>query len=135
MLSQKNYNADVRLGSKYISELVFTLLRTEGFAGSVFHWQFLITYKIFRNSKVWSILYHGSVGWVKSTECYMFTYTFWAFFIIFHKRFCFFLSFSFLFWWSIKYPQQNINQRETGIDDQRLSLEPYASVSCHVLMF
>ena len=38
-------------------------------------------------SKVWSMLHQGSVGWVQSRECYfMFTYTFWHFFVIFHHK-------------------------------------------------
>ena len=36
-----------------------------------------------------------------------------------------FLSFLLLFWWSIEFPQQNINQSETGIGDKKLSEELY----------
>ena len=37
-----------------------------------------------------------------------------------------FFSFSFRFWWSIKFPQQNINQSETEIGDKKLSVQLYA---------
>ena len=57
---------------------------------------------------------------IQSKECYfMFTYSFLSFFI---KKFVF-SSFSFLFLWSIKIPQQNINHSETGIDDEKLPVE------------
>ena len=38
------------------------------------------------------------------------------------KNFCYFHIF---FWWSIKFTQQNINQSETQIGDQQLSVELY----------
>ena len=39
----------------------------------------------------------------------MFTYTFFHFFVIFHQKTLFLpLLILFLFWWSIKFPQQNI---------------------------
>ena len=49
--------------------------------------------------------YHknGSVGRVQSKECYfMLTYTFLAFFVIFHQKICFYNFHSF-FWWSSKF--------------------------------
>ena len=76
--------------------------------------------------KVWSILQQGSVGRVHSKECYfIFTYTFLAFCCCFSlKNVCFF-HFHFLFWWSIEFLQQNINQSETWIGDKKLSVELY----------
>ena len=47
---------------------------------------------------------------------FMFTYTFSA---------LGFYHFGFIFWWSIKFPQQNINQSETGIGDKELPVELY----------
>ena len=39
-----------------------------------------------------------------------------------------FYYFQFFFRWSMKFPQQNINQSETGIRGQKLSVEMYVSV-------
>ena len=61
-----------------------------------------------------------SVGVVQSKNCYfMYTYTFLAFFYCFSSLFfSFFFSFR-----SIKFPQQNLNQSETGIGDKNLSVK------------
>ena len=74
------------------------------------------------------MLHHSSVGQVHVEECYiMFTYTFLAFFICFSSKQLRFYHFHFFFWYSIKFPQQNINQSETGIGDKKLSLELHES--------
>ena len=86
----------------------------------MFHWQFLHIY-------IFSVC--GSVGWFQSKECYfIFVYTCWHFFLFSIKKFMF-LSFSLFFWWSIKFPQQNINQWETGIGDKKLLVELYLNYS------
>ena len=56
-------------------------------------------------------------------KCYVILlYAFLAFFfLLFLVKFVF-LLFSFLFWWSIKFPQQNINQSETWIGGFQLSV-------------
>ena len=43
-----------------------------------------------------------------------------AFFVLFHYKIS-----VFFFWWSIKFPPQNINQLETGIGGPKLSVELY----------
>ena len=48
--------------------------------------------------------------------------TFHITFLAFSKKLCFY-QFHFLFWWSNKFSQQNINQSETGIGDKKLSVE------------
>ena len=62
-----------------------------------------------RLSKVWSMLYHASVGGVQNKNSTLYFHLLvWLFF---HHKICvhdFFL-------WSIKFPQQNINQSETWI--------------------
>ena len=120
---------------------------------SVFHWQFLFTYMLHHGSvgsmlhrgsvgsmlhhgsvgsmlhhgSVGSMLHHGSVGQVHSKKCYfMFAYTFETVFCCFSSKNLCFYHFHFFFWWSIKFPQQNINQSETGTDDKKLSVELYA---------
>ena len=79
-----------------------------------------------RISKVWSMLYHGSVGPVQSKNSYfMFTYTLFGIFCCFSsKKMCFY-NFHDFFRWNIKFPQQNINQSETGIGHKKLSMELY----------
>ena len=77
-----------------------------------------ISYHLYflRISKVWGMLHHGSMRRVQSKKSYfMFTYNFLVVFCCFSSKsfyFCFF------FWWNIKFPQQNINQSETGIGDK-----------------
>ena len=81
-----------------------------------------------RLSKVWNMFHHGSVSQVlKKNTTVCFHLLFWVvllllFFII---KFVF-LSFLFLFWWSIKFPQLNINQSEAGFRGLKLSVELYA---------
>ena len=43
------------------------------------------------------------------------------FFFFFHPNMCFY----FIFWWSIKFLQQNINQSESRIGEKKLSVELY----------
>ena len=43
----------------------------------------------------------------------------WQFFVVFHKKICFYNFYSF-FWRSIGFPQQNINESETATDDKKL---------------
>ena len=78
---------------------------------SVFHRQFLITYFLCI-SKVSSMLHHGSVGQVHSKECYfMFTYTFWHFFVVFYQNICVFVLSIYLF---DRYLIININRISTN---------------------
>ena len=75
-----------------------------------------------RVPNVWSMLHrmlhHGSVGRVLGKECYfLFTCAFLTFFCCFSTKKLSFYYFNFFFWQSIKFPQQNINQLETGIGD------------------
>ena len=75
--------------------------------------------------KVSSMLYHGPVGRVHSKKYYfIFTYSSLAFFV-FRQKICFY-HFRLFFWWSVEFPQQNINQSETKIGDEKLSVELYA---------
>ena len=47
-------------------------------------------------------------------------------FLFFNKKNCVFIIFIFFFWWSIEYPQQNINQSQTGTGDKKFfSVELY----------
>ena len=70
----------------------------------------------------------GQWGRVQSKKCH-FKFTYAAGFavvvvVVFHEKLCFYHShFSFL--WSIRFPQQNINQTETRIGDKKLSVELY----------
>ena len=84
------------------------------FINEWFHWQFLITYR-------------GSVERVQSKKRYlMFTYVFLAILLLFFiKKLCFY-HFHDFFWRSIKFPQQNINHSQTGIDNKKLSVEMHA---------
>ena len=93
-----------------------------------------ISYHLYflRISKVSSMLHHGSVWQAHSKECYFnFAYNFLALFCYFlSKNFCFY-PFHFLFWWSIKFPQQNINQSVIETGDDKLS----ETVCSNTLMF
>ena len=51
---------------------------------------------------------------------------FWYFFCFSSKNLCFY-HFHFFFWWAIKFPQQSINQLETGIGDKKLSVKLYVN--------
>ena len=83
-----------------------------------------ISYHLYflRISKVSSMLHHGSMGQAHSKECYF------CYFL--SKNFCFY-PFHFLFWWSIKFPQQNINQSVIETGDNKLS----ETVCNNTLMF
>ena len=82
-----------------------------------------------RISKISSMLHHGSVGQAHSKECYFnFTCNFLTLFCYFSSKNLCFYRFHFLFWWSIKFPQQNINQSVTETGDKKLSLELYARI-------
>ena len=74
----------------------------------------------FYHSEVCSTSYNRSVGRIQNKEC--FQLLFWHFLLFLIIKF---LSFSFFFWWSIKFPQKNINRSETRIRGQKLSKEPY----------
>ena len=60
-------------------------------------------------------------------QCYfLFTYTFLAFFVVFHQKICVFIYlfiYSFIYLWNINFPQENIDELETGIGDRKLSVE------------
>ena len=68
-----------------------------------------------RLSKIWSIIYHGSLEQVQSIECnFMFTCAYLAFFFNY-----------FLFLVLLSYPRNNINHWETRIDNKKLPVEVY----------
>ena len=82
------------------------------------------------------MLHHGPVGRVQSKECYfMFTYILLAYVFVFHQKICVFVFFIYFFGWSIKFPQQNINQSEIGTGDKKLSEELYVSEKNDVTVF
>ena len=64
-------------------------------------------------------------------QCYfLFTYTFLAFFVVFHQKIYLFIYlfihsfiYSFIYLWNINFPQENIDELETGIGDRKLSVE------------
>ena len=82
---------------------------------------FTISYHLhfLRISKSRSMLHHGSVWRVQSSECYfMFTFTFFTFLLLLLLLLSLLLLFFFcFFWWSIKFPQHNINLPKTEIRD------------------
>ena len=89
--------------------------------GHNLHREFLETY---RNSR-FSVVYFDAC---LSKDCYfIFPFAFLVFFLLFIKIFVFYY-FHFFSWWSIKFPQQNINQLETIIFDKKLSVELYVRV-------
>ena len=63
---------------------------------------------------------------VKNPTLYLNILSWLLFLILFFIKKLVSLPFSFLFWWSIEFPQQNICQSETGIGDTKLPLELYA---------
>ena len=86
-----------------------------------------------RLSKVWSILHHGSVGRIHNKVFFNpFIYFLDIFLLCFIIKFMF-LSFSFFFWWSIKFPQQNINQSETRIGGFQLAGKLCANRQAYVV--
>ena len=78
----------------------------------------------FRISKVLSMLHHGSVGkfTVNNATLYLKTLS-WHFLLFFIKKICVFIIFISFFDEVSNFSQQNINQLETGIDDEKLSVE------------
>ena len=61
---------------------------------------------------------YKSVFYWQFLVSYIFSVSFkFGVFVLYH--------FHFSFWWSIKFPQQNNNQSETGIGDKKLSVELY----------
>ena len=91
----------------------------------MFHWQFLITYISSVPLKVWACYIMGQWRWItaKNTILYL-TILSWHFLSLFIKKIVF-LFFSFLFWQSIEFPQQNIEQSKTWIGDLILSAQLY----------
>ena len=76
------------------------------------------------------MFHHGSLGQVLSKEYYfVFTYNFLTFFLFCFSSKVFFFDFYFFFRQSIKFPQQNINQSETGIGDMKLSPAMYDHIN------
>ena len=53
----------------------------------------------------------------------MFKCTFLAVSVDFHHKICFFHFLFFFFRWSIKFPQQKVNQSEIGKGDKKVSME------------
>ena len=95
---------------------------------SVFHWQFLITCFLCI-SKVWRMLHQGSVraNSVQRMLLYVYIYFCCCCCCCFpSKKLCFY-HFHFSFWWSIKFPQQNIHLSETRIGVKELWLELYVA--------
>ena len=74
----------------------------------------MITICFLRLSKVWNILHHGSVGRVHEKMLLNALIYVFGIFCFSWQNLCFH-HFDFFFWWSIKFPQQNINQSETWI--------------------
>ena len=97
--------------------------------------QFLITY-IFSVSVKFGACYIRVSG--ASSEYrrlfYVCIYYFRFFFSFFIKKLCFYY-FHFFSWWSIKFPQQNINQSETRIGDEKLSVELYVNIDSQKQLF
>ena len=91
-----------------------------------------------RVSAVWSLSYHGSVGEfrIKNPTLGVF-YKFICIFFCFSSLKCVcFCHFHFFFCCqSIKFPQLNINESETGICDNKLSVELYVLYWQRVLEF
>ena len=64
------------------------------------------------------MLHHGSVRQVQSKVCYFIvTDTFLSFFVVFHHKNYAFIIFISFFDEISNFPEQNINQSETGIGD------------------
>ena len=77
-------------------------------------------------SKVWSMLHQGSVGASSVQRMLLYVYIYFCCCCFPSKKLCFY-HFHFSFWWSIKFPQQNIHQSETRIGDRKLWLELYVA--------
>ena len=97
---------------------------------SAFYWQFLI-YIFSVSLNIRACYISSQCGRVHSKECYFYIYIHFLgiFLLSFIRKFVFSL-FSFLFfffWWSLEFPQQNINQSETRIGDKKLPVELFVS--------
>ena len=65
-----------------------------------------------------------SSKWKNPTLC--FHLLFLAFFVVLHNKICVFVILFLFFKWSIKFPQQSINQSKTGLDGAKLFAKLYA---------
>ena len=75
---------------------------------------------------LWSLGHVTSRAIGVNSECRMqhdFIYFFGIFFVDFYHKICVFIIFISFFWWSIKILRQNINQSETDIGDEKLTVE------------
>ena len=90
---------------------------------SMFQWQILINF-IFSVSLKFQACYITSQWGEFSVKNALLRLHIHA---VFHQKICVFIIL--FFWWSIKFPQQNINQSETEISDKKLSVELYAIYS------
>ena len=93
---------------------------------SVFRWQFLITYvfSVLLKFGTCHIMSQCGEFRVKNTTLWLLV-LFWHFFVVFYQKNYVFIVFFSSFWWSIKFPQQNINQSETRNGDKKLSVKLY----------
>ena len=98
-----------------ILPMVESLLR------NVFHWQFLATYIFYVSLKFRACYITGQWDEFTLKNASLYLHVLSCFF------FCCFLSKKKCFWWIIEFPQQNIKQSETGIGDNKVSLELYVS--------
>ena len=94
----------------------------------MFHWQFFITYIFSVSLKFGARYTTGQWGeFIVKNAILCLHKLFEHFAVVFHQKmhvFIFYLVY-FLFWWNIKFLQQNINQSETVIGDKELSVERY----------
>ena len=93
---------------------------------SEFNGQLLITHVFSVYLTFWANYITGHWGRfrVKNATSHLHTLS-WHFFCHFSSENLYFYHFHFLFWWSIEFPQQNINQSETRIGGKNLSVELY----------
>ena len=93
----------------------------------MFHWQFLIIYIFSASLKFRACFITSQQGeFIGKITASYFHKILWRFFVFYQKMFVFIYFISF-FWWSIAFPQQNINQSETGIGDKILSVQLYVT--------
>ena len=96
-----------------------------------------ISYHLYflRICKVWSMLHQGQWNEFRIKKAILCLYILFSlFFSFFIKKLCFYY-FHFFSWWSIKFPQQNINQSETRIGDEKLSVELYVNIDSQKQLF
>ena len=86
-----------------------------------------------RITKVWSMLHHGSVGWVQGKECSFFVhiYFFGIFLLFLYQKSCAVIIFITFFLLLTKFLQQNINQSETEIGNKKLAVELHVNILSH----